>query len=111
MPFQVSKVNISFAKYPSYDQFGYLNRADRSKYTAITSSNNMYNQGDSVTINVNNSITLMKAPNTSLQYNFEYILKLFPGYLAFGISSTLSSNTGTIKVILRDITLNIIAYR
>lgn len=111
MPFQVSKATVSFVSYPSYSQFGYLNRSDRSSFTAITSANNSYNEGDSATINVNNSITLMKAPNTYLKYNFEYKLKLFPGYLAFGIYSTESNNSGVIEVVLRDIILNIIAYR
>lgn len=110
MPFEVSKATVSFASYPSYSQFGYLNRVDRTTTYAITSANNLYNQGDSVTINVNDSITLMKAPNTGYGYNFEYMLKLFPGYLAFGISSTASSS-GSTYVILRDITLNIIAYK
>lgn len=112
MPFEVSKIKISLIDYPSYSSFGWLNRDDRNSFTAITSANSFYTQGDSIELLVNSSVNLMKASPSSYQWSqFYYAFKLYPGYLSFGVDATKGTGSGVVKVVLRKIQLNIIAYK
>lgn len=111
MPFVVSKVKISLINYPSYNTLGYVNRTDRSNFTAA--SNNYYNSGDSFDLNVNSNVNLTHGKGSAalLFSAYDYAFKLFPGYLSFGLNVTLSGGGGSMNFILREIQLNIIAYR
>lgn len=112
MPFAVSRVKISLVSYPSYSQFGWVNRTDRTSYTAA--SNNYYNQGDSFEMTVNSKVDLTKgtANGSTFQYSeYKYAFKLFPGYLSFGLDLIKGDAGGAMSFILREIVLNIIAYR
>lgn len=112
MPFAVSKVKISLISYPSYSSFGYLNRDDRSGFTQVESSKSYYSQGSTFDISVNSTVVLMEGTTIYMWSQYKYILKLFPGYLMFGFDVTRNTSSGSLaRFVLRDIDLNIIAYR
>ena len=112
MPFAVSKVKISLTSYPSYSLFGYLNRDDRSGFVKVESSKSYYSQGSTFDISVNSTVVLMEGTTTDMWSQYKYILKLFPGYLMFGFDVTRNTSSGAlVRFVLRDIDLNIIAYR
>lgn len=112
MPFEVSRIKISLTSYPSYSEFGWLNRDDRNSFTSITSGNSYYTQGDSFDISANSMVVLMKGTTSYKWSTYKYVLKLFPGYLLYGgdmIRNT--SSTSAVQLVMREIGLNIIAYR